>query len=225
MRAKEIARVIASTCRDLATMELIFSYNTPCVVNLSRCERVSFPTKQSGSATLYPFGSLEQYLEWVREGEFTCLLFDYSLIRVSYDCIGPTIVGHNLLYWPCPITCQTNIETLGDLCDAIEMCLDSPRDSREIVELAMRTPMRFDFDPQSESEDHPLVHLHTQFEDTRISVQQAMCFPAFMKKVLRTFYRDQWARHPEIEALHEQPIEHEDGQFDPLVHCFQVSWG
>lgn len=88
----------------------------------------------------------------------------------------------------------------------------------------MRTPMRFDFDTAREEENHPLVHIHTQFDDTRIRVQQEICFPAFMKKVIRTFYREKWAMHPEIEALHEQGIEHDDGEFDPLSHCFQVSW-
>jgi hypothetical protein len=224
MNAKQIAQVIANTCRDLHSLGLIFAYNSPCVIMLGGRERVSWPTNRSGSSMEHPFGSLEQYLEWVREGEFTCLLFDYSLIKVSFECMGTTVVGHNLLYWPCPVGFLGNVQNLSDLCEGIEMCLESPRRSREIVDLAMRAPMRFDFDPAMEGDDHPLVHLHTQFEDTRMSVQQAMCFPTFMKKVIRTFYRDQWAAHPEIEALHEQAIDHEDGRFDPLAHCFQVSW-
>jgi hypothetical protein len=194
------------------------------VTDLDGGKQVSWPTRGAGSVPTYPFGSLRQYLDWVREGEFTCLLFDYSLIRVSYQCVDNTVVGHSLLYWPCPIDFLVKVETLGDLCDGIEMCLELPDNSHEIVELVMRTPMRFDFDPQREGDNHPLVHLHSQFEDTRISVQEAMCFPAFMKKVIRTFYRDKWAEHPEIEQFHEQSVEHEDGQCDPLAHCFQVSW-
>lgn len=224
MNAKQIARVIANTCRDLDALGLIFTHNSPCIVELGGREQVSWPNTRSGSATAHPFGSLEQYLQWVRDGEFTCLLFDYSMIRASYECMGNTVVGHNLLYWPCPVSFLADVETLSDLCDGIEMCLESPRKSREIVDLMMRAPMRFDFDPASENEDHPLVHLHTQFEDTRMSVQQAMCFPAFMKKVMATFYRDKWAAHPELKELHEQVIEHEEGQCDPLAHCFQVSW-
>lgn len=224
MNAKQIAQIIASTCRDLDSLELLFSYNSPCVDDLGGREQVSFPTKGAGSATAHSFGALEQYLEWVRQGEFTCLLFDYSLIRASYECMGNAVVGHNLLYWPCPVGFLGEVESLSDICDGIEMCIDSPRRASEIVSLTMRTPMRFDFDPARESEDHALVHLHTQFDDTRLSVQQTMCFPAFMKKVIRTFYRDKWALHPEVEALHEQGIEHEDGECHPLAHCFQVAW-
>jgi len=224
MNAKQVAQVIANTCRDLYSLGLAFAYNSPCVVDLGGRERVSWPTKGSEVATAHRFGTLEQYLQWIREGEFTCVLFDYSLIRASYECMGNMVIGHSLLYWPCPVEVLVDVRTLSDLCDGIEMCLDSARRSREIVNLTMRTPMRFDFDPANESYDHPLVHLHTQFYDTRMSVQQAMCFPSFIKKVMRTFYRDKWALHPEIEKLHEQAIEHEDGQCDPLAHCFQVSW-
>jgi len=224
MNAKQIVQVIENTCRDLDSLGLIFTHISPCIINLKGFERVTWPTKSSGNATAYPFGSLEQYLEWVREGEFMCLLFDYSLIRVSYECMGNTIIGHNLLYWPCPIDFLGDVETISDLCDGIEMCLESPRRHSEIVDLAMRTPMRFDFDPARESSNHPLIHLHTQFEDARMSVQQAMCFPAFMKKIIRTFYHDKWAMYPEIEALHEQTIEHEDDQYDSQAHCFHVFW-
>jgi len=224
MNAKQIATVIANTCRDMDSLGLVFAHNSPCVVNMGGREQVSWPNKNTGSATEYPFGSLELYLKWVREGEFTCLLFDGSLVRASYECMGTTIVGHNLLYWPCPISFLLDVETLSDLCDGIAMCLESPRKSYDILNLTMRAPMRFDFDPSRESDDHPIVHLHTQFEDTRMSVQEAMCFPSFMKKIMRTFYRSQWVSHPEIEDFHEQAIEHEDGQCEPLANCFQVSW-
>lgn len=224
MNAKQIAGVIASTCRDLHSLGLLFAHNSPCVLKSGVLEQVSCPTKGAGSATAHPFGSLEQYLQWVRDGEFTCLLYDYSLIRASYDCVGTTVVGHNLLYWPCPVAFLGDVETLSDLCDGIELCLESPRGAREIVNLTMRTPMRFDFDPDRAGDDHPLVHLHSQFEDTRMAVREAMCFPAFMKKVIRTFYRDHWASHPQIEEMHEHPIDHQDDDCGPMAHCLQVSW-
>ncbi len=224
MNAKQIAQVIANTCRDLYALDVLSFHNAPCVTNLGGLERVSWPTKRAGGATSHPFGTLEQYLEWVREGEFTCLLFDFSLIRASYECMGNTVVGHSLLYWPCPVGFLAEVEGLDDLCDGIEMCIQSPYEARDVCSLAMRSPMRFDFDPEGETEEHSLVHLHTQFDDTRMSVQQAMCFPSFLKKVIRTFYRDKWAVHPEIEAYHEQDIEHEEGECNPLAHCFQVAW-
>ena len=224
MNAKQIAQLIATTCETLNSLGLLFTYNNPCVVSLEGCDRVSWPAKIPDSTKAPSFGTLEQYLEWVRNGEFTCLLFDYSLIRASYECVGNAVVGHNLLYWPCPVEFLVEVTCLSDLCAGIEMCIDSPRQAREVVSLKMRTPMRFDFDPERESHDHSLVHLHTQFDDTRLSVQKAMCFPSFLKKVIRTFYRDKWALHPEIETLHEQSIDHEEIRFDSPKHALQVSW-
>ncbi len=158
MNAKQVAQVIANTCRDLHSLGLLFTYNNPCVDNFRKREQVSWPARGEGGSTAHPFGSLEQYLEWVLQGEFTCLFFDYSLIRASYECIGNTVVGHNLLYWPCPVEFHVEVETLSDLGDGINMCIDSPHRARDVVSLTMRTPMRFDFDPENESDDHPLVH-------------------------------------------------------------------
>jgi hypothetical protein len=178
-----------------------------------------------GSANAHPFGSLDQYLEWVRQGEFTCLLFDFSLIRVSYECVGNSVIGHNLLYWPCPVEFFGKVESLSDLCDGIELCINSPRSACEIVSLSMRTPMRFDFDPTSESEEHALVHLHTQFDDTRIFVQQAMCFPSFMKKIIRTFYYKKWDKLlPDIHDIPEYDIVHDESKYNPNNNCFHISW-
>lgn len=224
MNAKQITQVIASTCRDLDSLGLLFASNSPCVTESKGSEFVSWPSKGAGSARANEFGTLEQYLDWIRQGEFTCLLFDYSLIQVSFECMGNAVVGHNLLYWPCPLSFQTDVEMLSDLCDGFELCIESPRRARDVVTLTMRTPMRFDFDPQRESELHPLIHLHTQFDETRISVQGAMCFPSFIKKVFRTFYVDKWAEHPEIEDIHEQGVEHEECRYAPVNHGFQLVW-
>lgn len=224
MNAKQTAAVIANTCRDLFAMRVVAFHNPPRVIQGDGRELVTWPVRGGGATCMHPFGTLEQYLEWARNGEFTCLLADFSLIRASYECMGNTVVGHSLLYWPCPIDFHEDVEGLDELCDGIEMCIESAQRAREVCSLTMRAPMRFDFDPLRESDDHPLVHLHTQFDDTRMSVQQAMCFPAFMKRVIRTFYRDRWSALSDIERIHEQGIQHEDGQCDPPAQCFQIMW-
>lgn len=229
MNAKQLSNLIATTCSELYSLGLLFTYNNPCVRDVTdngghKYKQVSWPTMGSGSATLHSFGALEQYLEWVRDGEFTCLLFDYSLIRASYNCEGNEINGHSLLYWPCPVEFIDDIESLTDLSDGIELCLESPLQAKEIVNLTMRTPMRFDFDPIRASNDHPLIHLHTQFDDTRIAVQQPMSFPSFMKKVLCTFYRNKQELLPEIEKIYEPVIKYEDVGYDLPPHAFQIFW-
>lgn len=84
--------------------------------------------------------------------------------------------------------------------------------------------MRFDFDPENETEQHPLVHLHMNFEDTRISVHAPLCFTAFIKKIFRTFYFKEFVAQPDIADLHENVIDHDEGRYEPMSHCFQLSW-
>ena len=50
----------------------------------------------------------------------------------------------------------------------------------------------------------------------------AMCFPAFIKKIFRTFYLKEWRENADVELLHEQSIDQEDGRFDPDPHCLSV---
>lgn len=204
-------------------MGIVSFHNHPRLIAGSGRDLVSWPTRGTSDASMHEFGTLDQYLAWVRDGAFTCLLSDFSLIRASYECMGSATIGHSLLYWPCPIDFREGLEDLDELCDGIAMCIESVHRSREICSLTMRAPMRFDFDPSRESDDHPLVHLHTQFEDARISVQQAMCFPGFMKRVLRTFYRNRW-QLSEIDSIHEPGLRHQDGQCEPPTRCFQITW-
>jgi hypothetical protein len=223
VNAKQVATQIVSTCESLDALKLVSYFNFPETHKSGDAARVSW-RHVPGSGHLHPFGSLEQYRDWVKNGEFTCILFDWSLVRASYDFLGNNVVGHSLLFWPCPILFHSPPESLEDICAGLDMCLDSPKHAKGVCDLTMKTPMRFDFDPDREKDDHPLIHLHTQFEEARLFVNEAMCFPAFMKKIFRTFYADRWVAQPEIGTLHEQEFDYEDGKFDPLPHSLQISW-
>ena len=223
MNGKQLAEQIVTTCESLYALKLVMLYNYPWIETSEDACRVSWRSRP-GSGHLHPFGSLDQYLEWLRNGEFTCVLFDGSLVRANFEVIGNSIVGHSLLYWPCPVHFHSPAENLEDVCAGLEMCIESPKAAKGVCDLMLRSPMRFDFDPLREQEDHPLVHLHTQFEEARIWVTDTLCFPAFIKKVFRTFYADLWTLHKDIEKLHEQSIDCEDFQFDPLPHAFQLHW-
>lgn len=224
MTGKQVANSITGTCEALQSLDLIKLFNVCIALPRGPNTRVSWRSSETVGANAHSFGSLEQYLAWLRAGEFTCILFDNSLIRASYDCIGNTIIGHSLLYWPCPVEFADPVDNLIDLCDGFELCLASPRDAAEVCELTMRSPMRFDFDPDRASQSHPPVHLHMQYSDTRIHVREPLSFAAFMKKIVRTFYFSHWTRHPEFAELHEHAIGDPGRYNDPAEHCFQLSW-
>jgi hypothetical protein len=223
MNARQVASVIESACRDLFGSHLIRFYNLPCERQVDLIQRVSHPTS-GRPATQFPFGSLDEYLSIIKDGSFTCILFDYSVIQASYDCSGNLIVAHNLLYWPSPIVPKTSLESLADIEEAIQLWLESPSRAVPLCELVLRSPMRFDFDPERASEGHPLVHLHTQFEDTRIHVERPMSFTTFVKMVFQTFYADKWTQHPLLGRFHEQPIPFVGDEFEPNSHTMCLSW-
>lgn len=222
MNARGTVKCINDTCSTLYALGLLFTYKSAICRHEDGLDIVTWAGP--GRATADRFGSLEQYWDWVKEGAFTCLLSDLSLIRASYFCIDSQIVGHNLLYWPCPVEFKIRPESLEDVCDGFLMCLESVKAASEVCDLTMRTPMRFDFDPEGEDEGHPLVHLHLQFEETRLHVQQGLHFSAFIKKVFRTFYSDEWAKHRELRDLHEQDFEQADPKHEIQPHCLQMAW-
>ncbi len=224
MNARQVATTIASTCQDLRSLGLVSFDNSPCERQQGAIARVSWPTAGTAAARTHPFGSLEQFHALIREGAFTCLLNDYSIVQASYDCVGSGVVAHSLLYWPSPVAIQDPVEDLGDLCAAIELCMDSPAKAAPLCELYLRSPMRFDFDPDRAGDDHPEVHLHTQFDDTRIHVDQPMSFTSFVKMVFRTFYRDTWNSFPDLAELHEQPVPLLKDELEPATHNLSLSW-
>lgn len=224
MNSRQVATMIASTCQDLRSLGLVTFDNSPCERQEGTFHRVAWPATGTTAARAFAFGSLEQYLSLIREGAFTCLLNDYSVVQASYDCDGTSVVAHSLLYWPAPIVILEPVEDLTDLCAAVELCMDSPAKAAALCELCLRSPMRFDFDPDRASEEHPEVHLHTQFDDTRIHVDRPMSFTTFVKMVFKTFYRETWNSCPELARMHEQRVPLVKDEFAPVSHSLCLSW-
>ncbi len=223
MNSRQVANEITSVCTDLHSLGLVAFYNTPGVRDFGSRQRVAAPSTGMAART-YAFGSLEQYLSLLKNGAFTCILTDHSVIQASYDCVGTSVVGHSLLFWPSPIVPQAPLESLEDICAAVGMCMDSPARASAICGLLLRSPMRFDFDPDRASDDHPEVHLHTQFDDTRIHVDHPMAFTSFVKLVFRTFYREKWNSNPELADLHEPSVPLLKDEFEPTTHNLRLSW-
>jgi hypothetical protein len=223
LNSRYVANEIASVCEALRDLGLVALYNSPCTSTCGSRQRVSYPSTGI-AAHAHEFGSLEQYLSLLENGSFTCVLTDHSVIQASYDCDGNSIVGHSLLFWPSPIVPRVPLDGLDDIREAVRLCMESPTRASAICDLLLRSPMRFDFDPDRASEDHPEVHLHTQFGDTRIHVDCPMSFTSFVKMVFRTFFREIWNSNPGLAGLHEQVVPLLKGEFAPATHNLSVSW-
>src|SRR5690349_5761989 len=67
-------------------------------------QRVTWPRTVAGVGELYrtPFATVREYREWVESDEYSAVLFDGSLIQLSFDFLGNEVVSHRLVYFPCP---------------------------------------------------------------------------------------------------------------------------
>src|SRR5579872_5540794 len=137
------------------------------------------------------FASISEYCNLLANRQYSFVLFDGSLIQISYVLERTDVIKHRLCYYPCPIV--INNEDLVDfgLLDLIELI-----DYEEFrIRLRLQSPIRFDLDLDSVAGDHPASHLHLSREDCRVPVCAPLSIGQFIGFVFRHFYPDQWGRH------------------------------
>lgn len=188
---EQLEQQIANTLSMLLQNKLLYTYN-----NLKReyldkdTIRISWNNHFSGKFNMGDnFLKLDQYRQIIMNRSYLCILFDGSLIRVSYTIRNGKLIGHNLLWWPAPY--KYSQVSLDDV-PPDQMILDFMDDAQWYDHMEMRSPVRIDYDPRQEvvSEIHPPVHMHMQHKDCRIFVERPICFNLFIKFIFTNFYPD-----------------------------------
>lgn len=129
-----------------------------------------------------------QYLDWVRAGAYSVLLFDGSLLQVTYEVNARKITAHRLAYIPCPYHLDPQMLASGEpLLDIIDLYVDQHP--------ILRSPIRFDFDPQAAKPGHPAAHFTINDSDCRIACSAAFHPLKFLDFVFRNFYPQYWNAH------------------------------
>lgn len=155
----------------------------------------------SGVLKAHPFGSIAEYRGFVSSEAFSALLFDGSLLYLSYDFQGSELIGHRLLYYPCPITIEPEMSN-EPILDILDYCLG------ETHLLRLRSPLRFDYDPLRAKANHPASHMHFQHEDCRLAVFAPMSVGRFLEFVFRNFYPDIWDKHHFLQSFRRPSVHH-----------------
>jgi hypothetical protein len=153
--------------------------------------RVSWHSFSMAGALLqsYDHPDVEQYATWLSSGEYSAILFDGSLLQITYEAEGGDVVGHRLCYLPCPYDLDRSLLLAGvPVAEVVELYRGS--------ESALRSPIRFDFDPGSASPGHPASHLTLNGVGCRIACVAPLHVVRFLDFVFRHFY-------PELHAAHE----------------------
>lgn len=182
--ATQVLNDINNTLDFLLQKKLLYYYNPPRRCGVDGVEHITWFNHESGGPSKEScFGSLEQYASFVKNGSFHALICDGSLLKVSYKFFQDELLSHSLWYWPCPFS----LDDFEDepLLDVVEAYID---DESWHQYIKMRTPIRFDYDAENSSQEHPLAHMHFQDSNCRLKVVSPMCFSSFAKFVFDNFY-------------------------------------
>lgn len=188
---EQLIEQISNTLEMLLEKGLLYTYNELKREYLDKNTiRLSWNNHLSGSFNSGDnFLKLEQYKQIINNQSYLCVLFDGSLIRVSYTIKNGCIVGHNLLWWPAPY--KYSGVSLDDV-PPKQMLSDFLEDDKWYENIEMRSPVRIDYDPRKEvvSSAHPPVHMHIEHMECRIFIEKPMCFNSFIKLIFNNFYPD-----------------------------------
>lgn len=136
--------------------------------------------------------SVAEYHRWVSGGHYSALLIDGSLLQITYDVRNGEVVGHRLGYVPCPFEIDLDLLDEGHaLADIVDLYSD-------VNDVALRSPIRFDFDPSSARSGHPASHMTINTADCRIACVAPLHVLRFVDFVYRNFYPELWRAHKDF---------------------------
>lgn len=156
---------------------------------------------RSGRISWYPFSegefleerddtSLLQYRGWLEVGAYSAVLFDGSLLQITYDFGAGDLVAHRLVYIPCPFDLDTDLLQREPHVDVFDLyAAGSANDVR------LRGTIRFDFDAARAGVDHPAAHLTFNSPGCRIACAAPLRLGHFIEFVFCNFYPDLWRAH------------------------------
>lgn len=204
MTAPALSQKLSEFCEFLVSKDLAINIQAHCVVpvgdGVSRMKWVRPP-----NVTDFIRGADVQFSEYMaalRIGDFSILMGDGGIIQVSVDFSGGQIVGHRLVYLPCPIHVGVDeirldtgeIYPLADFID--DLSEDEFRDR-----LRVRAPIRFEYDPANAGDGHPSSHLHLGRADCRIAVSCPLHLDSFLRFVFKRFYHAEFTAWAEINGI------------------------
>ena len=203
----------------LAESELALS--TTKVINDVRVggfRRITWANNASVPGHLFreDVASVDLYREWVEVAGYSAILFDGSLVQLSFDFQHSELVGHRLVYFPCPFQMDLGLAELFPLIEVIDMYRDEPAAAVRLV-----SPVRFDYQRSGQQAGHPASHMTFLRSHVRIPVMSAISIGHFVQFVFENVYPEMWSAHAFLRewprhvsertiALEEQAVLHWD---------------
>lgn len=192
---EQLEQQISNTLAMLLGKGLLYTYNDLKREHLDKNTiRLSWNNHLPGSFNAgSSFLRLEQYKQIIDNQSYLCILFDGSLIRVSYTIENGKMIGHNLLWWPAPYK-YLNV-SLNDV-PPDQMLSDFLEDDKWYENMEMRSLIRIDYDPRKEvvSSAHPPVHMHIEHQECRIFILIQMTIMIMWRERLKLCVKEKRER-------------------------------
>lgn len=152
--------------------------------------------------------SIETYLSWVEQSDYSAMLPDGSLLQLTYTYKKNEVKHHRLAYIPSPTVSARDID--GKKNDFVERWLESQDQASvsnppgladwiyELLEqdpfsLGLRSSLRFDFDSDAAREGHPESHLTINSSNCRIPCVDIVEPEHFIRFIFSTFYPHEYS--------------------------------
>jgi hypothetical protein len=222
MTANDIRSEITRLAAELLRTGLAVVVNSPVLHDDGPVIRVTWPAAliEPGLLAKGAFASVFEYRKFVLGGHYICLMKDGGLIQISVDVKNRSVVGHRMCFYPCPVLLPKDFEVTDFeefdylLLDEMQLQMEAIADSVEPpeVRLRLRSPIRFDYDPDHATEPHS--HLHVSDANVRVPVHSSLSIGHFVQFVLRHFYPEAWEDEG-LAALTRWPIAHQTRSIRP----------
>ena len=136
------------------------------------------------------FATIDDYCGWLEANAFSAILYDGSIIQISYDFLGTDIIGHRLAYYPCPFELDRELILTEPILDVVSLYR-----GKDDALINLRPPIRFDYDPHAGREGHPITHLTILTSACRWAVAAPLSLGHFCRFIFRHFYPHLWDVH------------------------------
>jgi hypothetical protein len=151
---------------------------------------ISWSNEVSLSTLFGKTSNFDIYSETLKNRWYSVILFDGALLQFSYTFAGNSLKKHRLSFQPCPILfkpSELGYFTIDELLDIV--------DGQELRDrIRLEGPLRFDYDLDSGSIDHPASHLTISRTSCRVPVSAPLSVGHFVKFLFSNFYPEQWAK-------------------------------
>ncbi len=142
-----------------------------------------------------PGERISSYIDWVTHRAYSAMLFDGSLLQLTWTLSSNAVVGHRLAFIPCPYELDLELLQTDPVLDVVEVSAEDPD------LLRLRGALRFDFDPEAEAASHPASHATLLCQDCRVPVAHHLGPNDFFRFVFQHFYPAIWKSNSYLREL------------------------